>query len=85
MAVGDVVQVDLIINQIDLTAAYVSQVDVHWVAISVKANVSERGVLLANKLRSEVPEKTLELERYKIPVTIKSNKLPLLDKIAKVF
>ena len=65
VAVGDVVQVDLIINQIDLTAAYVSQVDVHWVAISVKANVSERGVLLANKLRSEVPEKTLELENYR--------------------
>ena len=60
VAVGDHVQVDLIINQIDLTSAYVSQIpNVYWVGLSVKANVAERGTNIANRLRSEVAEKVL--------------------------
>jgi len=60
VAVGDHVQVDLIINQIDLTSAYVSQIpNVYWVGLSVKANVAERGTNIANRLRSEVAEKVV--------------------------
>ena len=78
IAVGDNVQVDMVMNQIDMTTAFISQPNVYWVAVSVKANLSERGLNVANKLRAEVENEDEMIRNETIDVNFIEKKIETL-------
>ena len=73
VSIGDLVTVDVIANQVDMTTTYLSGTDTFWMALAVKLNTADRGLTLANRLRAEVSVKTLLNRNCQIFINYNSN------------
>ena len=61
IVIGDLVQVDVIPNQLNMTTTFISGTEAFWVGLSIKVNTVDRGVTLSNRLRAEVPSNGMHL------------------------
>lgn len=58
LSIGDPVTVDVTPNQVDMTTCFISGTEAYWMGLFVKANTSDRGLTIANRLRAEVSSST---------------------------